>query len=455
MLDRRTLLASLAALAVLPRPAIAQAPRVRLPWPDFRAGPQFAPFVAAVRTMRANSNAADPASWQFWANVHQGYCPHGRPYFLGWHRAYLALFEQQLQRISGVADLTLPYWDYYSASSIPADFTQAAAGNPLFNPRPSTQVGGALAHDAFAPAIVNFHRGASRAFEPILESYPHNRVHSLIGGDMVTLQSPRDPIFWLHHANIDRLWSAWVAAGSGRTMPAKASAYWDDSFVYAPGLTAPRRSTYDTVTAYDYRYDDESLPQPPSPIAPPRPPFKSLGPFMPSGVRPNFFALGAGGSLSLGAEDFSVQVPVAPGLRGRLAPLLTDVPSTSPIDARSLAVVLDDVRLTPAGSVGGYFYKVYVNLPASGEVADERHWIGDVTPFQIATAGHGAEDGAHDSHEPVRIVLPATEVLRRLPPQDLGGLTVSFVRIEGDAAPAETAIEIRNFRIEASTAPVE
>src|SRR6266571_1110573 len=34
-------------------------------------------------------------------------------------------------------------------------------------------------------------------------------VHSAVGGDMETGSSPSDPLFWLHHANIDRLWAKW------------------------------------------------------------------------------------------------------------------------------------------------------------------------------------------------------------------------------------------------------
>lgn len=49
----------------------------------------------------------------------------------------------------------------------------------------------------------------------------HNRVHLWVGGafalnrkepmtgTMVVNASPNDPVFWLHHANIDRIWSEW------------------------------------------------------------------------------------------------------------------------------------------------------------------------------------------------------------------------------------------------------
>ena len=37
----------------------------------------------------------------------------------------------------------------------------------------------------------------------------HNRMHVWVGGDMITATSPNDPVFFLHHANVDRIWSAW------------------------------------------------------------------------------------------------------------------------------------------------------------------------------------------------------------------------------------------------------
>jgi tyrosinase len=37
----------------------------------------------------------------------------------------------------------------------------------------------------------------------------HNRVHVWIGGDMAPASSPNDPVFFLNHCNVDRLWTAW------------------------------------------------------------------------------------------------------------------------------------------------------------------------------------------------------------------------------------------------------
>ena len=40
----------------------------------------------------------------------------------------------------------------------------------------------------------------------------HNRVHVWIGGDMGPGTAPNDPVFFLHHCNIDRLWAQWQRA---------------------------------------------------------------------------------------------------------------------------------------------------------------------------------------------------------------------------------------------------
>ena len=45
-------------------------------------------------------------------------------------------------------------------------------------------------------------------FRIALESIPHNSVHVGIGGDMgFVAKSPNDPMFYMHHRNIDRLWA--------------------------------------------------------------------------------------------------------------------------------------------------------------------------------------------------------------------------------------------------------
>lgn len=45
-------------------------------------------------------------------------------------------------------------------------------------------------------------------FQSWLE-FQHNILHSVMGGDMATQYSPNDPVFYLYHASIDKLWDDW------------------------------------------------------------------------------------------------------------------------------------------------------------------------------------------------------------------------------------------------------
>ena len=51
-----------------------------------------------------------------------------------------------------------------------------------------------------------------------LEFNPHDGVHGSLGGDMAQVgPASRDPIFYLHHANVDRLWAVWNARGNANS----------------------------------------------------------------------------------------------------------------------------------------------------------------------------------------------------------------------------------------------
>ena len=43
-----------------------------------------------------------------------------------------------------------------------------------------------------------------------------------------------DPLFWLHHANIDRLWEVWLSLDSGHVNPSGDPAFFDTD-VHVPG----------------------------------------------------------------------------------------------------------------------------------------------------------------------------------------------------------------------------
>jgi tyrosinase len=131
----------------------------------------------------------------------------------------------------------------------------------------------------------------------VLEGQPHNRVHNTVGGYvtgnpsrqgfMSAFLSPSDPIFYLHHTNIDRLWDVWTRKQVARR-PAGTAEYpiapqgpdlavWNDErflfFVGPDGQpTAKQRSgDYVSVDAFNYRYQAGSGEIVVPTVAPPAP----------------------------------------------------------------------------------------------------------------------------------------------------------------------------------------
>jgi tyrosinase len=456
-----------------------QTVRPRLEWQDFRRGPTYNAFVNAIRTMRANTNANDRGSWNFWINAHLNNCPHGIPYFFAWHRGFIYYFEQQLRAISGNSTLMLPYWDYYRYPRMPAEFTAPANGNPLYVNRVNTNVYNALSLDPFP--LANFQRGTPSSFESSLEPRPHGEIHNLIGGSMASLQSPADPIFWLHHSQVDRLWHAWVLSG-GKRYPSPSDPYWTGTLTYSTGLTIARRDVYNPATL-GYTYQDSTLPSsiPPqtasgrplmrasmqgtkSPLAmrvaldgaPGRPPAIRLPLSEPRPMGEKRRSVGGARNIPLGETSLSAQVPVQPPDSQALQAVAGST-QASPFGSvrpggqayTSAQVVLDNVRVMPAGQFGGYFYKVYLNLPQNRDPSSnqERGLLGSFGPFEISTALHHGNSA--------RLVFPATQLLRNLTSTQIKELTVSFVRVSGEVAPRGLAVLVGEMRIELSDDPVE
>jgi tyrosinase len=71
----------------------------------------------------------------------------------------------------------------------------------------------------------------------------------------------RDPIFWLHHCNIDRLWNRWLALGGGRINPVNNNVWMENRFTfYDENSNKVQMSCADVVDSalqLAYRYDDE------------------------------------------------------------------------------------------------------------------------------------------------------------------------------------------------------
>ena len=484
MISRRRFLQSSASLALLPRvPGVVRSAdtvvRTRPYWQSFCTGPLYQPFVDAIGAMRANRGTTTPANWGYWVDVHVNFCPHRSPYFLAWHRGLLYRFEENLRIVSGIPDMVLPYWDYYTQPQIPPEFLDTAS--PQWRKeRTGDDVTAALSLDPFADDVINFQRGSGNAFETKLENAPHNPVHNLIGGAMADIViSPRDPLFWVHHANIDRLWLAWFEAGDGRHMPRAYQNYWDGSFQYGDAVDEVPRVWARNPSRYMYYvYEDESMPTALPPTDPPPSTststartislsaFKAPGtaPLRPASVRTT--SLGAPEPLVLDEHSITVDVALTTQDASHVRSLLlqpADAPAQAAGQPDPLRLVLDGVRLTGLGARGGYFYKIYVNLPDKAGVnqPDRRYLLGMLGSFEIGVAqmqaamkGKGMQGGGmqamHAGKPEVSFVFPLSEALRGIWPTDLDTLSISFVGADGRAHPTKgDTIKLKSLRVEA------
>jgi len=467
---RRTFLersALLLGAASLPRELLAQTTlNVRPEWQSFKTTPRYDSLLKAIRLMKANTNAADPNSWAYWTNIHVNKCPHSIPYFLAWHRGYLYHFERRLRTVSGDSLLVLPYWDYYSYPNLPAEFTNPSGTNPLYVPRVNTNVRAALTLAPFAPTVLNFQRGTNNAFETSCEDAPHNPVHDLIGGVMTTMESPVDPIFWLHHANVDRLWVAWVSAGGGRKMPATTNVYWTGSHSYTATLTQSRLSTYSTRSSLGYRYAVETMPTtlPLASLADPNirrvqaaarelagslPPVGTFRIAAPRETGKGRFSLSGADDVGLDERSLSVQLPTSAEHARTLAAIVGNKAGRLPGRGetyRSVHVTLDGVQLAEIAKQGGFYYELYLNIPSRGSALGRPAsvYIGTLGAFKINSLAHHA--GAS-----VQLRYPIRHHLAGARTDELSAMSVSFMRISGDSSPRGGVIGVAEVRLEVST----
>jgi tyrosinase len=64
-------------------------------------------------------------------------------------------------------------------------------------------------HYTFSPVQTLPGGRISGGFQQTYEDSPHNWIHTRMRGTMGSMDSPGDPIFWSHHAYIDKMWAMW------------------------------------------------------------------------------------------------------------------------------------------------------------------------------------------------------------------------------------------------------
>ena len=169
--------------------------------------------------------------------------PHGGPLFYPWHRILLRQFELALQAAANDTSITLPYWDWdfsgvsnpftvdfiggdgdlaqggrvatgpfaYASGQFPIRLWDSGSGDPGLRREFGEDANSWLptASDISAGKAKTPYSPGPSSFERVSEDVLHNPVHRWIGGNMDDATSPNDPVFFLHHTFLDKLWEEW------------------------------------------------------------------------------------------------------------------------------------------------------------------------------------------------------------------------------------------------------
>ncbi|MGB8132295.1 MAG: tyrosinase family protein [Candidatus Angelobacter sp.] len=206
--------------------------------------PVLVSYRKAIKAMKLLPDS-NPLSWTYQAAIHGipgpalhpswNTCEHGTPYFWSWHRMYLYWFERIIRKMSGDNSWALPYWDYISASQrhLPTPF-QDSSSELFHSARGPGWNTGAASYAAWqvdptsGNSFTDYFSGQSG-----IEGNPHDNVHIYMSGDMGDPSTAAvDPIFYVHHSNIDRLWNLWLAQGGGRHNPLSTSSWRNKSYTF-------------------------------------------------------------------------------------------------------------------------------------------------------------------------------------------------------------------------------
>lgn len=262
MLTRRNLIQCGAAAAALSWPNLAFAQGLRrrrniatMLWSD----PDLVAFRNGIAVMRARS---DELSYEEQRRIHERWdAQHGTWRFLPWHRVQLAAFEKLIAHFSGKDDFALPYWDWQQTPQLPSvlfsDPVLALPGRMATSSTNFAQQRWGRSPIAAQVLTDDFPTFAGQmTYAGRVEGYAHNLIHTIVGGSMSNpTTATLDPVFWLHHANIDRVWSTWHRHQK-RDYP---TAFLNEKFGSFQDISGPfpqvsARDVLDTST-YGYDYD--------------------------------------------------------------------------------------------------------------------------------------------------------------------------------------------------------
>jgi tyrosinase len=460
-------------------------------------------YARAVLEMQARP-LDDPTSWRYQAAVHEyrrnsdplavasdrlpsqalqrrfwNACQHNCWYFLPWHRVYLSAFEGIVASI--VVDLggdpgwTLPYWSYDRAPDsggivLPEAFRVArlpdGSRNPLRveqrrggansgssiatpghadvsgclqEPRFSSPVGGG---SSFGGEETGLNHDAGDAVG--VDITPHGMMHVRVGGTAGWMSAfgtaALDPIFWLHHANIDRLWTVWLRRDPSHLNPTTQD--WLTRFAFEFNLAGGATARFTSSQVVDttrmpaplasYRYEDES-----DPLGHALEAVKSARRRNMESERIPEMVGASEEAIVLNGVPTHARIPV----RSPTGPVLEALEA----GGEPAETFLHVENITSEG--GPVTHAVYLNLPEGADPEEHpEHFAGFLPMFGVREA---STPGDHHPGSGLTYVLRVGDVIRRL--EALGQWEPGEVRLtfvpDDEEAVLESAAAVRPFRV--------
>jgi tyrosinase len=267
-------------------------------------------------------------------------------------------------------------------------------------------------------------------FTRTLQSRPHDAVHGLVGnlqGLGRVPWAPNDPIFWLHHCNLDRMWESWNQGGGEN--PCKGDPWRKEKLVFVAPDGAGAKRVEATVEDFErpgkLNYDCDVL---------------EPGPSNPSKICSQQVS---GGGAAVGSPQLIQSTTLAAAvLDGSIATLSSAsggaaaggaAVATKPLGRQVLDAINNnqDILLLfenlPSYSDSSVFFNVF--LESSGEASPKADtYVGSFNFFDGPEA-HGVHGGAIPDGSST-IGLPASLVVRRLAVAGLADTTMITVRIQ-------------------------
>jgi hypothetical protein len=213
-------------------------------------------------------------------------------HFLVWHRLYIWHFEKIVRKLSGKKDFALPYWSYTNNNltdrTLPAilrnpnsSLYESCRFDSLNNGYP---ISGEIERALDMTKLMSY--TDYKTFCLNMNAAPHGAMHDYIGAGndttgLLKFNNPItgtitntglmgwvptagfDPVFWLHHSNIDRLWQQWTNSPNGKmiTLEELKSVEWPYVFFDENGkkVEYTMEQVIDIIYDMDYDFDDTKV----------------------------------------------------------------------------------------------------------------------------------------------------------------------------------------------------